>query len=97
MQAFTQARTPETEDQFGSSSIPRCSRWAGRAARACARPGDIPVVSTDRGGQVTYHGPGQAIAYVLMDLKRRGYGVKEMVRRIEQAVIDLLEALRGER
>ncbi|HEY4999067.1 MAG TPA: lipoyl(octanoyl) transferase LipB, partial [Usitatibacter sp.] len=53
-------------------------------------PGDIPVIATDRGGQVTYHGPGQAIAYLLLDLRRRGIGVKELVRRIEEAVIDTL-------
>jgi lipoyl(octanoyl) transferase len=53
-------------------------------------PGNIPVVRTDRGGQVTYHGPGQIVAYVLLDLRRLGYGVKELVRRLEQAIIDTL-------
>jgi lipoyl(octanoyl) transferase len=52
----------------------------------------IPVVKSDRGGQITYHGPGQQIAYVLMDLRRRGWGVKQLVRALEQAVIDLLAA-----
>ncbi|HEX4944204.1 MAG TPA: lipoyl(octanoyl) transferase LipB, partial [Usitatibacteraceae bacterium] len=52
--------------------------------------GAIPVVRIDRGGQVTWHGPGQLVAYVLLDLKRAGYGVKELVRRLEQSVIDLL-------
>jgi lipoyl(octanoyl) transferase len=100
MQAFTQARTPKTEDQLWLVEHPPVFTL-GQAGRRehVLDPGDIPVVSTDRGGQVTYHGPGQAIAYVLMDLKRRGYGVKEMVRRIEQAVIDLLEryGVKGER
>ena len=61
--------------------------------------GGIPVVPIDRGGQVTYHGPGQVVIYLLLDLKRRGYGVKELVQRMEQAAIDLLEeqGIRGER
>jgi lipoyl(octanoyl) transferase len=54
------------------------------------QPGDIPVVQTNRGGQVTYHGPGQVVAYPLLDLKRRGYFVKEYVYRIEEAVIRTL-------
>ena len=53
-------------------------------------PGNIPVVKIDRGGQVTYHGPGQLVVYLLLDLKALGYGVKELVKRIEQSVIDLL-------
>ena len=53
-------------------------------------PGDIPVVQTDRGGQVTYHGPGQVVAYPLIDLKRAGYYVKEFVYRVEEAVIRTL-------
>lgn len=51
---------------------------------------DIPLVRIDRGGQITYHGPGQVVAYMLVDLKRRGFGVRELVSRMEQAVIDLL-------
>jgi len=53
-------------------------------------PGNIPVVKTDRGGQITYHGPGQVLVYVMFDLKRAGYGVRELVMRIENAVIQLL-------
>lgn len=53
-------------------------------------PGDIPVVASDRGGQVTYHGPGQLVAYLLVDLKRRSLGVKRLVHGLEQAVLDLL-------
>lgn len=52
--------------------------------------GDIPLLKADRGGQVTYHGPGQLVIYLLLDLKALGYGVKELVRRIEQSIIDLL-------
>ncbi|WP_455207143.1 lipoyl(octanoyl) transferase LipB [Kaarinaea lacus] len=51
---------------------------------------DIPVIQCDRGGQVTYHGPGQIVAYILMDLQRRHWGVKKLVNRLEQSVIDLL-------
>jgi lipoyl(octanoyl) transferase len=62
---------------------------AGRREHVLA-PGDIPVVHTDRGGQVTYHGPGQVVAYVLVDLRREGLGVKALVHRLEQAAIDVL-------
>ena len=64
------------------------------AEKLLGRPGEflvgIPVLPIDRGGQVTYHGPGQVVAYLLVDLRRRGYGVRELVSRIEQAVIDVL-------
>ncbi|MBC7548424.1 MAG: lipoyl(octanoyl) transferase LipB, partial [Polaromonas sp.] len=62
---------------------------AGKAEHI-VNPGNIPVVQTDRGGQVTFHGPGQVVAYPLMDLRRAGYFVKEYVYRIEQAVIKTL-------
>ncbi len=62
---------------------------AGRAEHVLAA-GDIPVVRTNRGGQVTYHGPGQIVAYPLIDLRRRRLGVREFVHRIEQAIIDTL-------
>lgn len=92
MQAFNQARTPETPDQLWLVEHPPVFTLglAGRREHVLA-PGDIPVVATDRGGQVTYHGPGQAVVYVLMDLRRAGYGVREMVRRIEGAVIEMLD------
>ena len=100
MQAFTQARGADTPDQLWILEHPPVFTLglAGRRAHVLS-PGDIPVVATDRGGQVTYHGPGQAIAYVLLDLRRRAIGVKELVRRLEQAVIDLLRDYRiaGER
>jgi lipoyl(octanoyl) transferase len=62
-------------------------------------PAGIPLVASDRGGKVTYHGPGQLVAYVLIDLRRRGVGVRTLVTRLEQAVIDLLGAhgVHGER
>lgn len=100
MQAFTQARSPESADQIWLVQHPAVFTLglAGRRAHVLS-PGDIPVVATDRGGQVTYHGPGQAIAYVLLDLRRLGVGVKELVRRLEQAAIELLAgyAIAGER
>ena len=100
MQEFTRARGPEAPDQLWLVEHPPVYTLglAGRAEHVLA-PGDIPVVKTDRGGQVTYHGPGQVVAYPLVDLKRAGYGIREMVRRLEQAVIDLLEgyAIPGER
>jgi len=91
MRAFTKARTAETEDELWLvEHDPVFTQGiAGREAHVLA-PGDIPVVRTDRGGQVTYHGPGQVVAYPLVDLRRRGYFVKEYVYRLEQAVIDVL-------
>lgn len=64
----------------------------GRAALSghVLDPGGIPVIRTDRGGQVTYHGPGQLVAYLLIDLQRRGLGIRPFVRLLEEAVIDLL-------
>ena len=100
MQAFTQARTQETRDQLWLVEHPPVFTLglAGRREHVLA-PGNIPVVATDRGGQVTYHGPGQAVAYVLMDLRRARLGVKELVRRLEQAAIELLAGygIAGER
>jgi lipoyl(octanoyl) transferase len=53
-------------------------------------PGDIPVIPIDRGGQVTYHGPGQLVVYLLVDLKRRNMGIRDFVQQLEQSIIDLL-------
>ena len=93
MQAFNQARTPETPDQVWLLQHPPVFTLglAGRREHVLA-PGDIPVVATDRGGQVTYHGPGQVVAYILLDLRRRGYGVRELVRRLEEGLIATLAA-----
>ena len=93
MQAFTRSRVPGAEDQMWLVEHPSVFTLglAGRREHVIT-PGEIPVIATDRGGQVTYHGPGQAVAYVLLDLRRRGFGVKELVRRMEQSVIDLLAA-----
>lgn len=94
MQAFTAARDAETPDEIWLLQHPPVFTLgqAGKREHILADL-DIPVIAIDRGGQVTYHGPGQVVAYVMLDLRRRGYGVKELVRRLEQAVIDLLADL----
>lgn len=91
MQAFTAARTPDTPDELWLCEHPPVytQGLAGQPHHLLA-PGDIPVVATDRGGQVTYHGPGQVVAYPLLDLKRAGYFVKEYVYRVEEAVLRTL-------
>ncbi len=91
MRAFTAARSTDTADELWlvEHDPVFTQGLAGRDGHVLAA-GDIPVVRTDRGGQVTYHGPGQVVAYPLVDLRRRGYYVKEYVFRIEQAVLDTL-------
>ena len=93
MQAFTAARTAETPDEFWVLEHPPVYTQ-GQAGRPehLLHATDIPVIRTDRGGQITYHGPGQLVIYTLVDLRRRGYGIRELVRRMEQAVIDMLAA-----
>ena len=97
MQAFTQRRTAETADELWLVEHPPVFTLglAGRAEHL-HDAGDIPVVRTDRGGQVTYHGPGQAVAYVLLDLRRSGLGVKELVWRLEASAIGILRDYRIE-
>ena len=91
MVAFTDARGTDTPDALWICEHPPVFTQgvAGRDSHLLA-PGDIPVVQTNRGGQVTYHGPGQVVAYPLIDLQRAGYFVKEYVYRIEEAVIRTL-------
>ena len=91
MQNFTARRTPETPDAIWICEHPPVFTL-GLASRAehLLATGDIEVVATNRGGQVTYHGPGQVVAYPLLDLKRCGYFVKEYVYRLEEAVIRTL-------
>jgi lipoyl(octanoyl) transferase len=93
MRDFTAARTADTEDQIWLVEHPPVFTQgvAGRDAHVLAA-GEIPVVRTNRGGQVTYHGPGQVVVYVLVDLRRLGIYVKELVFRIEQAVVQVLAA-----
>ncbi len=91
MQAFTAARTADTPDELWLCEHPPVftQGLAGQAGHLLA-PGDIPVVQTNRGGQVTFHGPGQVMAYPLLDLQRRGYFVKEYVFKLEESVIRTL-------
>jgi lipoyl(octanoyl) transferase len=93
MQAFNASRTPETPDQLWLVEHPSVYTLglAGRPEHVLD-PGSIPVVKTDRGGQVTWHGPGQAVVYALLDLRRSGLGVKELVRRLEAAIIATLDS-----
>jgi lipoyl(octanoyl) transferase len=100
MSAFTDARGPETADELWLLEHDPVFTLgqAGKMEHVLA-PGDIPVVPVDRGGQVTYHGPGQIVGYPLIDLRRAGVGVRELVHKIEQSLIDTLAhwAIRAER
>ena len=91
MQAFTETRTGETPDELWIVEHPPVYTLglAGKPEHLLQQTA-IPLIKTDRGGQITYHGPGQLVVYLLMDLRRRDYGVRDMVRRIEQAIIDTL-------
>jgi lipoyl(octanoyl) transferase len=91
MRAFTAQRDAATPDELWVVEHPPVFTLgqAGKRDHLLA-PGDIPVIATDRGGQVTYHGPGQVVIYPLIDLRRLGIYVKELVFRIEQAVIQTL-------
>ncbi|WP_050464312.1 lipoyl(octanoyl) transferase LipB [Herbaspirillum autotrophicum] len=104
MRAFTDQRTAETPDQLWIVEHPPVFTLGLAADRShVLTPHDIPIVQTDRGGEVTYHGPGQVVIYLLMDLRRAAPGARlfarEFVQKIEQAVIDTLAAynLAGER
>ena len=93
MRAFTDARTATTPSELWIVEHPAVftQGQAGKAEHLLA-PGDIPVVQTDRGGQVTYHGPGQLVVYLLVSLRDAGVGIRGLVSIIEQAIIDLLGA-----
>ena len=92
MQAFTDARDEATQDELWLVQHPAVftQGQSGKAEHLLA-PGNIPVVQVDRGGQVTYHGPGQIVAYALINIQRRKIGVRELVKRIEEAVIQVLQ------
>jgi lipoyl(octanoyl) transferase len=91
MQGFTDARTAETPDEIWLvEHDPVFTLGQAGKPEHVLMPGDIPVLQVDRGGQVTYHGPGQIVAYPLLDLKRLKIGVRDYVCRIEQAIIDTL-------
>ena len=91
MQVFTESRTPNTPDEIWLCEHPPVytQGLAGKPEHVL-NPGRIPIVQTNRGGQVTYHGPGQVVGYALIDLKRQGIYVKEFVYRLEQAVLQTL-------
>jgi len=92
MREFTAARTAETADELWIVEHPPVfTLGQGGRREHLLDPGEIPVVATDRGGQVTYHGPGQVVVYTLVDLRRLGIFVRELVYRIEQSVIQVLD------
>jgi len=91
MQDFTDTRTPDTPDELWLLQHPRVftQGQAGKAEHVLA-PGDIPVIQVDRGGQVTYHGPGQCVLYLLVDIRRHKLGVRDLVDLIEHSIVQLL-------
>ena len=90
MQRFTDERGPETPDEIWFLEHPPVFTLGMNASAAhVLAPGDIPVVQIDRGGQVTYHGPGQLVVYPLVDLRRASLNVRDFVSALEQAVIEL--------
>jgi lipoyl(octanoyl) transferase len=91
MREFTLARDADTPDEIWLLEHPPVFTQ-GQAGKAehLLMPGDIPVVQSDRGGQVTYHGPGQLVGYVLLDLHRLGYGIRSLVTRLEHAMVECL-------
>lgn len=91
MQRFTNERGPDTPDEIWLlEHEPVFTQGQAGKAEHLLMPGDIPVVQADRGGQVTYHGPGQLIAYLLLDVRRSGLGVRELVSRMETSLVELL-------
>jgi lipoyl(octanoyl) transferase len=91
MKAFTAARTADTPDEIWVvEHAPVYTQGLAGKAEHLLAPGDIPIVQTNRGGQVTYHGPGQVVAYPLIDLRRQGIYVKEYVYRLEEAILRTL-------
>jgi lipoyl(octanoyl) transferase len=97
MQNFTSERSDETDDQIWLVTHPPVFTQGlnGDAKHLLvpAHQNNIPIIQTDRGGQVTYHGPGQAVVYLLLDLKRAKIGVRDLVSRMENAIIDYLGTL----
>lgn len=91
MRRFTAERDGSTPDEIWLLQHPRVftQGQAGKAEHLLA-PGDIPVIQVERGGQVTYHGPGQLVAYLILDLRRKKLGVRELVTAMEQALVDVL-------
>lgn len=93
MRDFTDRRKADTPDELWMvQHSPVFTQGQAGKAEHVLSPGDIPVVQTDRGGQVTYHGPGQIVAYPLLDLRRTDIGVRDLVTRLENTVIEFLAA-----
>ncbi len=91
MQRFTEQRGPETPDEIWLlEHEPVFTLGRNGKKEHILKKTDIPILSIDRGGQVTYHGPGQLIVYLMIDIKRRGIGVRQLVTLIEQSIIDTL-------
>ena len=91
MTEFTNTRTPETPDELWLvEHLPVFTQGQAGKPEHLLLPGDIPVIKTDRGGQVTYHGPGQLVAYPLLDLRRLKLGVRDLVTLIEQTLVAVL-------
>jgi lipoyl(octanoyl) transferase len=91
MQAFTNHRTENTIDEIWLlEHLPVFTQGQNGKPEHVLNPGEIPIVQTDRGGQITYHGPGQLMVYTLIDLKRKKLSVRELVTQLEQAVVELL-------
>jgi len=92
MKAFTEARSAETPDELWlTEHRPVFTQGQAGKAEHVLAPGDIPVLQSDRGGQVTYHGPGQWVVYLMVDLRRRGLGVRNLVDMIERSIVALLD------
>ncbi len=91
MRSFTAERNESTPDEIWLLQHPQVftQGQAGKPEHLLA-PGDIPVVQVERGGQVTYHGPGQLVAYLMLNLRRQGLGVRELVTAMERALVDVL-------
>ncbi|GFM57833.1 octanoyltransferase [Pseudomonas cichorii] len=93
MQRFTDGRDRDTADEVWLVQHPSVfTQGQSGKAEHLLLPGNIPVVQVDRGGQVTYHGPGQLVAYLLLDVRRLGFGVRDLVTRIENTLIALLDS-----
>lgn len=91
MRVYTDTRGPDAPDQLWFlEHAPVFTQGQAGKPEHVLLPGTIPVVQTDRGGQVTYHGPGQLVVYVLIDLQRRGYGIRALVTRLENAIVETL-------
>ncbi len=91
MQDFTDSRTADTSDELWFlQHTPVYTLGKNGKAEHVLNPADIPVINSDRGGQVTYHGPGQIVVYTLLDLNRLKLGVRELVTQLELTIIDLL-------